>query len=404
MNGTDLRTVFDTIANHDAPPSTVDISQAIRRGGRNRRIRHLATGVTALSVSAALVSLVFVMRPTPRPSIPVVTPTGTSASSSTAPSPTTNASASLPLLIGTVVRFPDGHELTLSTGSADEIGSAIATPGGVVFTAYDSSGAGTVWWQTDAGPATKVTTSNGNFSVSPDGKTLVVSDAAGHPSRVAAYALPSRASLGTIEFTAPALGPVVLNISGDWVLIGSANGSPAPGPALAWNLHTGYHQQLWSDGTAWPIGITETGRVIARYDTRSGKNVTRACYRVRAVTDIVAGRASSGGHCVNSPSDAVPTSQNLSPDGRWLVFPSGSLATPGLRIMAVDDINSSGATGRVLASGPASADLWTSTTTFLARDGIIQPDGSGWWTCDLDGVCTRLSIGSDFIPVPVTGP
>ena len=249
-----------------------------------------------------------------------------------------------------------------------------------------------------------MTTSNGNFSVSPDGKTLVVSDAAGHPSRVAAYALPSRASLGTIEFTAPALGPVVLNISGDWVLIGSANGSPAPGPALAWNLHTGYHQQLWSDGTAWPIGITETGRVIARYDTRSGKNVTRACYRVRAVTDIVAGRASSGGHCVNSPSDAVPTSQNLSPDGRWLVFPSGSLATPGLRIMAVDDINSSGATGRVLASGPASADLWTSTTTFLARDGIIQPDGSGWWTCDLDGVCTRLSIGSDFIPVPVTGP
>jgi len=287
MNGTDLRTVFDTIANHDAPPSTVDISQAIRRGGRNRRIRHLATGVTALAVSAALVSLVFVVRPMPRTSIPVVTPTGIS------PSPSTNASAPLPLLIGAVVRFPDGHNLTLSTGSADEIGSAVATPDGVVFTAYDSSGAGTVWWQTDAGPATKVTTSNGNFSVSPDGKTLVVSDAAGHPSRVAAYALPSRASLGTIEFTAPALGPVVLNISGDWVLIGSANGSPAPGPALAWNLHTGYHQQLWSDGTAWPIGITETGRVIARYDTRSGKNVTRACYRVRAVTDIVAGRASS---------------------------------------------------------------------------------------------------------------
>ena len=148
MNGTDLRTVFDTIANHDAPPSTVDISQAIRRGGRNRRIRHLATGVTALAVSAALVSLVFVVRPMPRTSIPVVTPTGIS------PSPSTNASAPLPLLIGAVVRFPDGHNLTLSTGSADEIGSAVATPDGVVFTAYDSSGAGTVWWQTDAGPAT----------------------------------------------------------------------------------------------------------------------------------------------------------------------------------------------------------------------------------------------------------
>ncbi len=403
MNGTDLRTMFDTIASHDAPPSTVDISQAIRRGGRNRRIRHLATGVTALAVGAALVSLVFVVRPMPGTSIPVVTPTGTSASPSTAP--TTNVSAPLPLLIGTVVRFPDGHNLTLSTGSADEIGSAVATPDGVVFTAYDSSGAGTVWWQTDAGPATKVTTSNGNFSVSTDGKTLVVSDAAGHPSTVAAYALPTLSPRGTVDFTAPALGPVVLNISGDWVLIGSANGSPAPGAALAWNLHTGYHQQLWADGPAWPIAITKSGQVIARYDTRSGKTVTRACYRVRAVTDIVAGRASSGGHCVNSPSDAVPHSENLSPDGRWLVFPSGSLATPGVRIMAVDDINSSSATGRVLTSGPASADLWISTTTFLARDdGIIQPDGSGWWTCDLDGVCTRLSIIPDSIPVPDTGP
>jgi hypothetical protein len=307
------------------------------------------------------------------------------------------------VLDGAVLRFPDGHNVALNTSPGDEAGQAVMTPDGIVFTAYDASGAGATWWQAGTAAAVKVTDGNGNFEVSPDGKTLVVTDVDGQSSKIAAYALPSRHRLGSVQFTAPVLGPVVLNISGDWVLIGAANGSPASGAALAWNLHTGFHQQLWSESAGVsPIAITADGNVIARYDTMVGKK-PRACYRMRSVAAILAGTASPGGHCTNAPGEETPAPEDLSPDDKWLVFPVGTLQQSGAWVIGVNDINSAGAAGRRLAATTTLVDVWVSATTFIAQGDINGADGTVWQRCAVNGACQSVEVIGDSIPIQTTG-
>lgn len=203
-----------------------------------------------------------------------------------------------------------------------------------------------------------------------------------------ALALPSLIELGRTRFET-ALGPIVVGVAGDWVLLRGAQGGPGPSESAVWNLATGALTPTEED-TVWAWDLAADGYVLRRVDEPGAapREIASACIDVVEISAPLT--AGDSGLC-GDPAQFL-YGGDLSPDGRWAYLSSGDPEFPGRFLLATADLRA----GRW---GPVELDpaigvlvYWDTDETFIAGDAL-----GSWHRCDTTGACERLALPAGLV-------
>lgn len=381
----------------DGPRFSADeIVLAARTVAGRRRVAGL------LSVAAVVVALIAVTatlatngRAAPFP--PSTTPTRPTAS---APSGLPAASFGLDVLTDGVIVRPDGSRVRPDLPAGVRAVQAIGVPSGWVVLTERTEGPFELWFAATVGAPVYVGRTFGNFEVSADGKVLVVTGLSPDPTTVAAYELPS---LRKVRDTTAELGmgPLVLGISGDRVLLKGASGDSSPSGAAVWNLRTGGLRR--ASDSVHALGISRDGTVLrlVRQTGASAKDIVGGCLDAVPLTDTLA--ISNSGVC-RADLAAPYVAGGISPDGSWVVLTTAAgEKEPRTMVLRSADLHS-GRWSPAALDGPAGATalFWDTDSTFIALDAASQT--TRYLRCAVTQRCVELALpagSTDLEPVPV---
>ena len=192
-------------------------SDVVRAGRRTIRRRRAAAAAVAAVVAVGAVLSVSQFGRAPAPQPPAT-------HQQTSPAAVSEV---VDLLVGNTVHAADGTRIPLRLPAGYTGDTATRVPSGwVVDTAHEVGGQelAEVWFVPDGGDPRSVGEDFGDFAVSPDGETLVI---ARRSEEVEAYELPSLKKIGHHAFRG-GMGPVVLGVAKDVVLLREASGTARP--------------------------------------------------------------------------------------------------------------------------------------------------------------------------------
>ncbi|MET8148033.1 hypothetical protein ACIBSW_13960 [Actinoplanes sp. NPDC049668] len=315
-------------------------ADVVRAGNRRIRRRRVVAGAAAAAVVAAVLTGSLVARPSALPP------------SRPQPSPSVSAiDVPVEVLAGNTVYRADGSRVALGLPGGRTAQEAVRVRWGWVVTAAPAGdGLLEAWFVPDGGTPRRVGTAFGGFAVSPDNDVLVV---AHESDQVVAYALPSLREIGRRAFP-DGIGPVVLGVSSQGVLVKGAQGDGTPARGATWNLRSGSVAAIGSEVEIW--GMSNAGQVLRREGD---------CVNLVPITESP---PQSHARCGGELGPARVRRGEISPDGRWAaleVGPADGATDPTTVLARTADLTA----GRLLpvpTGGPAGAELsWLTGDTFV---------------------------------------
>jgi len=371
----------------DGPRFSADeIVQAARTVAGRRRVAGLVglmAAVLALVLAAALLNLNGRAAPSPPSSTP--TPSTSASTPVSTPSPTPGvpvAALGLDVLTDGVITRPDGSRVTLPVTPGLTPVDAMRVSGGWIVSFQGNQGS-QLWLVPAAGAAHPIGDAFGSFAASADGTILVL----GSASTLRAYELPSLRALGTANIDI-GMGPVVVGIAGNRVLVRGGYGNPGPTEGAVWSLRTGGVSR--TTRSLWLLGVSAGGAVLRLVpQTRAAKEVVGGCLDVVALTDPLP--VAETGVCRPDLGSSY-VAGSISPDGSWIVLTTADTRTMLLRS---GDVHSGRWQPRRLDGPPDARPLfWVTGTTFVATGGGTGSGGPAqrYYRCDVTQACTELAF------------
>ena len=366
-------------------------ADTIFRAGRAARKRHrritlatAATGIVAVAVVAvsALTSGGTTSQPVP-PGLATPPPTAS------APPPAigltrevvTPKSLALSYAVGARITPADGAPFTVGLPAGSSIFTGRRVPGGWLLT-VGGPGDGNVrlFWQPDTGPSRDLDSATGNWVVTADGTTLVVSKGT---DGITAYRLPALERIDTGPY-APEPGTSAVGVAGDWVLLNVAVGDYTIRKAVAWNLITGETRETPAGVDIW--GMSADGRVLRRV----WLDPARGCVDLVPLADLTTIAAT--GYCGPELMErGLGIEAKLSPNGQTFVLTRSGRPSVVLR---TNDIHN----GQWIPVATINRDVhifgWLTGSAMLAISSNAPVDPATY-ACTLDG-CAKIDLPKEF--------
>jgi hypothetical protein len=193
--------------------------------------------------------------------------------------------AGLAVLAGNTIIQANGRVIRLALPRGATAVSAAQVPSGWVVGIAEANRTGSLSHFTSTGVRHRIGTIRGNWTVSADGRLLVVTGmgtGTAANNEVVAVDLPSLRVRARTRFVGTT-GPLVVGVTTERVVLRQSLRAPGPSIAAVWNLRTGSLRPTRSPIFVWSAG---DGQALTRVDQRAaGGHPAGACVDAVAVTD-----------------------------------------------------------------------------------------------------------------------